>query len=143
MSKAMKRKRLLLILGCLAAGLLAVFWTLPLKTFRNDKITLGSREKIRVGMTEREVETILGGPAGVYAPVRNTGEYCVSGFTPSSVAMVSGKNLIQRQGGKEWVGETTAFLVQFDQNGKVSTFMAGLAIPNESFLDKLRRWLGL
>jgi hypothetical protein len=140
----MKRKPPLMFLGCIAAVLLALFWMLPLKTSRNDKITLESREKIRVGMTEQEVEAILGGPAGVYAPVRNTGEYCVSsGFTSSSVAMVSGKSLIQRQGGKEWVGETTAIFVQFDQNSKVSTFMAGLAIPNESFFTKLRRWLGM
>jgi hypothetical protein len=55
----MKHKRLLLILGGLAAVLLAGYGTLRL-TAPRPKLTLENIEAIDDGMTEQEVEKILG-----------------------------------------------------------------------------------
>ena len=60
-----KRKRLLLMLACLAAVLLAGYGTLRLTAARHN-ITDESIQAIQEGMTEKEVETVLGGRAGVY-----------------------------------------------------------------------------
>jgi hypothetical protein len=153
----MKRKTLLLILGSLAAVLLAGYGTLRLTAPRH-RITDENFAAIQKGMTEAEVEAILGVPAGVYSSKGNTGFYGpplapFMGFGGSSIEkepiwgeflLGSGSFLVQTLGGKEWVGEDLCVYVRFEAERVVAT-RCGEIIPSTdvSFLAKLRRWFGM
>jgi outer membrane protein assembly factor BamE (lipoprotein component of BamABCDE complex) len=154
----MKRKRLLLILICLASVLLSGYLALRLMSLSNDKITQENFDKIKLGMTENEVEALLGGPAGVYTFKAITGQYSVRGGRQRDVmidesrwtlgrgfAILSGLDLIKEKGGKEWVAEEYAVFVRFDEHGRVveSEWSWFGVIENESFLARLRRWLDM
>ncbi len=84
-------------------------------------------------MTEKEVEGILGVPAGVYAS--GAKGYYVPVPWPGTIW------LDRSAGGKEWVGENCSACITFDGNGRVDEIYMAMTI-NESFLPKLRRWLG-
>jgi hypothetical protein len=129
-----KRKLLLLFFGCLAAVLLAGYWTLRL-TAPWKGITIEKYEAIKVGMTEEEVEAILGTKGEVYPSSKRSGFYfATSGWRMSSDCV-----------GKEWVGKKIAVCCRFDEAGRVAIKFRGFAPPIEkdSFLDKLRRWPGM
>lgn len=90
-------------------------------------------EKIKSGMTEMEVEAILGGPAGNYAtrPVEWDEE---SAF---EVALRSWWHC------KEWVADGGVILVRFgDTTGKVlSAEFRNVFLPKDSFLHRVGIWL--
>jgi hypothetical protein len=128
----MKRKRLLLIFGCLAAVLLAGYVTLRLTAPRH-AITSTNVQAIQEGMTEAEVVEILAVPAGNYS----TGKY-------QGVEHYAIVSLIFSRGGKVWLGDEAGIWVQFDQAGKVcDKSCVWFTRPEESLLAKLRRWLGM
>jgi outer membrane protein assembly factor BamE (lipoprotein component of BamABCDE complex) len=140
------RKRLLILLVCLISVLLAGYVTLRLTAPRH-RITEENFAAIQKGMTEEEVEAILGAPAGVYGSGDKTGNYFVritriprEGFT-----FRSGLDLIRTRGGKEWVGEAISVYIIFDETGGVKEALGGFFLHNvpESFLAKLRRWVGI
>ena len=138
----MKRKRLLPIFGCLAAMLLAGYVVLRLTT-PSHRISAESFEAIQIGMTEQEVEAILGAGAGVHTSRCDTGSYFGRCGDP-----VLGMDMTKRQGvlrGKEWVTEDVSIYIFFDKNGLVARKCSGTGEPHgdESFLGKLRRWLGM
>jgi hypothetical protein len=139
----MKRKRLLLIVGCLAAVLLAGYVTLWLTAPKQHRITQENISRIHKGMTEEAVEAVFGVPAGVYGKDGGSGGY----FIPGVSWNISGQELIKRQGGKEWVGEDCALYVRFDDVGCVQEMRGSVFVQrdgrHESFLDNLRRWLGM
>lgn len=110
------RKRLLLILGCLAVVLLAGYVALRL-TAPNHQVRLENFEKIKLRMTEEEVEAILGVPASFYAPA------------PGAL-------------NKKWVTQGFCISVLF-RNGQVTGIIRGSDGGSEPFLDKLRRCLGI
>jgi outer membrane protein assembly factor BamE (lipoprotein component of BamABCDE complex) len=139
----MKRKRLLLIVACLTAVLLAGYVTLRVTAPKQHRITWENIDKIHKGMTEEAVEAVFGVPAGVYGQNARTGAYAVN---PDVSRAMIGPDLIKRQGGKEWVGEDYALYIRFDDAGCVQEMHVGFVQPgsrHESFLDKLRRWLGM
>jgi hypothetical protein len=106
-------------------------------------ITRENIEKIKTGMTEEEVEAIFAVPAGVHGKGVLTGTY---GLVPWVSWNATGLELIKKQGGKEWVGEDCGVYVRFDEVGRVNDLIRGNYVingGNESFLDKLRRWLGM
>jgi len=150
----MKRKRLLLIVGCLAAVLLAGYATFRLTAPRH-RITIESFQAIREGMTELEVEAVLGAPAGVYSTEAQTGFYLPKFriswpakwiyASDADIFIRTGSDLIEKQGGKEWVGEELSIYICFNEGGRVLESRSGQVPPtrNESFLAKLRRWLGI
>lgn len=140
----MKRKRLLLFLGCSVSILLAGYATLRL-TAPRDRINQENIEKICKEMSEKEVESILGVPAGVYSSIDRTGLYESKGWY-----IFVGSDLIQSGGGKEWVGRDVTVLINFDEHGRVSHIMKGRtksSLAQEGagidLLAKLRRWLGM
>ena len=140
----MKHKRLLLIFGCVAAVLLAGYVTLRLTAPKQHRITRENIDKIHKGMTEEAVEAVFGVPAGAYGKDGGTGAYAIMG--PNVSRAMIGLDLIKRQGGKEWVGEDCALYIRFDDAGCVQEMHVGFGQPgggHESFLDKLRRWLGI
>ena len=136
------RKRLLLILAWVASVLLAGYVTLRLTAPRH-RITEENIEAIKEGMTEKEVEAILGVSAGAYGSKADTGVYLLLPSRPILVAPVSGVELIKRRGGKEWVGADVSLYVLFDEVGRVKEMLVGVVDGDETFLDKLRRWLAM
>jgi hypothetical protein len=134
------RKRLLLMLGCVASLLLAGFVTLGL-TAPKHRITRENFDDIREGMTEKEVEAILGARAGVYSSLCQTGVYPIGRCGDPVLGIDLGKS----RGGKEWVTKAFSVYVLFDENGRVAKTYGGDGLLNEngSFLDKFRRWLGM
>ena len=141
----MRHKRLLLIFGCLAAVLLAGYVTLRLTAPRH-RITPENIRAIKKGMTEQEAEEILGAPAGDYSSAKNR-EWFVDTInfrdgTGSTIPLFSLSDLVEKRGGKFWVGDEAIIWVSFDEAGQ-ATEMYGSVFPNESLLAKLRRWLGM
>jgi hypothetical protein len=122
------RIRFLLILAVavvLLAGAVLIFFG------PNPNITGESCEQIKPGMTQREVESILGCPAGDYR--KNKGHrFGITGLPPPPR-------------GQLWFGREGMVVVIFDENGRVTH--AGFIVadepePTESYLDRLRLWLG-
>jgi hypothetical protein len=121
-----RRKRVLLWVGLLVAllgaGLVGVrWWTRP-----THHITMDNLEKIQGGLTEQQVETILGAPAGDYSNGRTR--------TWGGVNYPGGVN-------KKWIADDCAIEVAFAPNGRVGGVSITDARP-ESWIDKLRRWFG-
>lgn len=115
----MKCKRLLLIFGCLTAVLLAGYVTLRL-TAPPHRFTYEDFKALRLGMTEADVETVLGAKA----------------------------SCIRNPRAKEWYGEGYSAFVFFDEAGRIEHIGGGNDVNlngpvRDSFLAKLRRWLGM
>jgi hypothetical protein len=127
-----KFRRWLLILGCLAAVVLAGYLTLrltaPVHRFKTELIN-----SIKWGMTENEVDAILGTKAEVFPWKRTT--------YPLDLKAGEDDEFISKC--REWLGEKTSVLVYFE-SGRVQWYLEGDILDDqESFLDKLRRWLGM
>jgi hypothetical protein len=125
----MKWKRILLILGCLAAMLLAGYATLRLTGPTPHRITKENCEAIQLGMTEEEVKGLLGVP----------GDYS-TGSQEDDNAKIE----LLKGTGEFWIADAVAIRVVFDEAGQVAVIWVSER-PNrpESFLAKLRRWLGM
>jgi len=122
------RKRLLLRLGLLACLGLAGFalylwWCLT----GVSGITRASVWRIKVGMTTREVDSIIGVPCGDYRS--NKQEVSIDGFL-DGVAHI-----------REWYADSGTIFVHFDAQGRV--FERSYLPYSESFLDRLYQWLGI
>jgi hypothetical protein len=128
------RKRLLLMLGCVAAVLLAGYMTLRLTGPRH-RITEENIKLIKKGMTEEEVEAILGSKAGSIPDGTL--------HAPNSLTVDS----IDTRSSKHWVGKDVDVSVGFDADGRVTSvtqlFILDRSDRPETILDKLRRWLGM
>lgn len=128
------RKRLFLGLGLPALLLLGGYLLLWLTIPPGYRITDENLERILPGMTEKEVERILGVPAGNYSGKRG---YFAS-RPPDELER------LLRQGHKEWVGEGLSIVVRFNEQGVVLNASRGANFGSSpSFLDRLRRWLGI
>jgi len=135
----MKRKRLLLTLGCLASALLTGYITLRLTAPRHS-ITEENVDSIRKGMKGSEVEALLGTRAGVFSSRGPTGSYWLG------EQWNSGWTLIRDRGGNEWVADSVAVWVRFDETGCVAQFLKGNVWAKHAstpLLTKLRHWLGM
>ena len=127
----MKRKRLLLMLACLAAVLLAGYGALRLMAARPNLISENIRA-VKHGMTEQEVEMILGAPAGNYSSMRD-----------AEAARL--RLCYDKPGDKIWVDDEMWLGVRFDEAGKLKAryYYRHRRNQNRTFLDNLRRWLGM
>jgi len=142
----MKRKRLLLIVGCLVAILLAGYGTLRLTAPRH-RITWETVQAIQKGMTEEDIKAFLGVEAGDYSSKKYGGKFyeIPGGKFPGTTPGIKGYDLVKEWGGKFWVSDEAAVWVRFDEAGRVTESLRG-SVPedgDESFLTKLRRWLGM
>jgi hypothetical protein len=131
-----KRTRVLvLILLTAAVGLLACagWWWL---TTPRHRIGLNSCSQIRQGMTQEEVEAILGVPPGNYA-------------TREELRLMGGLQMGRPANGEhghyaEWASDELVIWVYFGPDGAAQlvgiTDIGGR--PPESLLERMRRWLG-
>jgi hypothetical protein len=100
---------------------------------RRDRPTSDPYEAIRVGMTESEVEALLGGPAGD----RSTGraDFCIAMTREEHEAFHAA--LVT----KEWVNDDALIWIGFDQNGRVNRkFATANRGGPPSWFDRVRRW---
>jgi hypothetical protein len=134
------RKRLPVLVGVLfvlvaGAGLVTVWFR---SCFLSNSINLENFAKIQPGMSESDVEAILGGPAGNYS----SGNYS-SGWvkTKSPLRVWTGWPPPVE---KAWITDEGCIVVLFDESGKVMSaqFWEPIVLE-ESLLEKVRRWLGL
>ena len=127
----MKCKRLLLVLACLTVmiftGYAAVRLTAPRPNLISENIG-----RIEHGMTVQEVEKILGAPAGNYSSLRDA-------------EAADLPQCYDKPGDKIWVDDQMWLGVRFDETGKVTTYDYYRHRRNQdkTFLDHLRRWLGM
>jgi hypothetical protein len=132
------------VLAVLLLGLGGAFLLWP-----QDRITAVSWEKIRIGMTEKEVETILGGPGidehEFWLQYEALKEKC--GKEPF---VWDGHDLgghpvsdIDDPEVKFWLGYRGQIRIQFNNEGNVrwKQFQGGRS-ANPNILDRLRDWLG-
>jgi hypothetical protein len=87
-----------------------------------DRITKASWEKIRIGMTEKEVEGILSGPGKILG---GPGQ----GWDNT------------KRGEKVWLGRRGSILISF-KNGDVIGKFWDKDDSGPTFIDRLRDWLG-
>jgi hypothetical protein len=101
-------------------------------------VTKANFEWIAVGMQQRQVEALLGGPPGYYSQRDPTRMNCNNGYgslaPPGRVART-----------EAWWGDTGIVLVQFDATGSVvgKGFNEMWRPEPPPFLDRLRAALGL
>jgi hypothetical protein len=135
---AMKRtlKWIAAVLAVLLLGIATAIFLWP-----RDRITVESWREIRLGMTEKEVAAILGGPG------MNGKEYGAQRKGKPPLNVVFSEPAVGRfhVGGEEriWIGHRGSIEIQFDSEGHVA-FMcfAHLHPADPNFLDGIRDWLG-
>jgi hypothetical protein len=130
----MRNRRRMLVLGVLAACLglatCAGWWRLSAPP----RINWDDFRQLKAGMTQEEVEAILGGPPGDYSagPPQNKQNITIS-FADDPI--------LTR---KEWRSDTLKIAVGFDDQGRLArSGMAGDIGPRPSIWQRLRVWLGL
>jgi hypothetical protein len=123
-----KRKWLALFPVILLLGLGAAFLLWP-----RDRITGESHDMIHMGMTEKEVEDILGGPGIPYQEATQ-----ITGAL-NRLELIDQARKWDSKNTKTWLGQRGIMNVEFDQGGKVK---ATAFTREPHFLDPLRDWLG-
>ena len=132
------RKRSLFSLACLVA-LLALSTTMR-QTHSQARFHSENVSKIKEGMTEQQVETLLGAPPGNYR-----GSRLCTGTSMSHHSL----KLLRLEGDRAvrvWTGEDdglcVSVLIRLDEQGKVVEIQSlRLAPRNVSWFDELRSWL--
>jgi hypothetical protein len=132
----MTRKRLLLIIAAMVAVLAAGSVALRLAAPRH-RITLENTRTIQRGMTEKEIEEILGVRAGDYSSTKPGGTFLYH------QQAVTGMELVRMRGGKFWASDETSVWLRFDDAGRVAEVFCGSYYEQDSLLDKIRDWLGM
>ena len=125
--EAIMTKRRLFWLAYAACVGLAVFWGIRLIPQRH-RISAKSYDKIQIGMTIKEVETLLGVPPGDYStrPFLRHHSEGRRGFNWEF----------------QWIGNDCRIGVRLDQHGKVagSGYEQHFPVMEETFFDKVRGW---
>jgi hypothetical protein len=119
--------------AAIAVGIVGLVLLLPP---RGERSTWDAYEAIRDGMTETEVEALLGGPEGDRSIYRTS--FCIA-MTADEREAFHSKLVI-----KEWINDDALILVGFDQEGRVAQkFATANRGGPPSWLDRVRDWLGL
>ena len=108
----MRRRTILRIAGALAlAGIALLVFRLVTRPERR-QLNVNGFPQVRIGMTQAEVEKLLGGPPGNYGRyARGTGFMTMEGIVvPSGLTE------------KNWCDDGHRFEIWFDQEGRVAAF---------------------
>ena len=97
MSRILTKKSSLIVLGVAAAIVIIYFVTRP-------RLNVEGFGVLQRGMTQEEIEKILGGPPGNYG----FGKPTISKIAPTGVAFRT----------EEWIGESMCVSVRFDEAGR-------------------------
>lgn len=130
----------LLLLGLLAVLVGVAGWLL----LPADPIGPRAFERIQLGMTEEEVEAVMGSPAGSYVSETITDAQLIR-----RRYLIEWKRMDSDNGkrySKAWHGDS--YWIQVDVNEQGKALAAGLFdkrtdLSQPTFLDRLRAWLGL
>lgn len=123
----MRNKYLLTTLALIAVGVAGFVALRPPRVNTTEDVF----HRIRNGMTEKEVQGILGGPAGDHL----SGKYHAS---PDELRTPPHPEVRQ----EEWASEGGKITVGFDKNAVVVEKRYESITPM-SFLERVRKWLGL
>ena len=104
-----------------------------------DRITAESYAKIRLGMKEKEVEKILGGPA---ISSKEFSDRWKAWGKPLTIERVTSEGEVSGLS-KKWWDRRGIMEINFDQGGRVvgKWFLDG-QFGESTFIDRLRDWLG-
>src|SRR5262249_34741461 len=130
-----KRKWLAIVLAVLLLGLGTAFFLWP-----RDRITAESWEKIRLGMTEKEVEDILGGPG---TNIKDIEEFERTRGVPLikvEIQLLEGLGRRITEAAKVWIGRSGVIMIEFDKSDVTNKHFWEVK-PN-SFLDRVSAWFG-
>lgn len=143
-----RRRWLLLGVGSVAVAGVVGYLALWLSGPRH-RINMESATLIEKGMTQADVEAILGVPPGDYSSGEIAWEFSEDqppgtrvGYRLFYYKDVRPTGIMR---GKEWASNECIVVVEFDSSGKV-VGVSGypvLKLPSESMLSKLRRWFRL
>lgn len=140
----MRRRLLLMVLGIalltlLGAGLLACL------TNRGHRISRESYNQIKAGMTEQELEGLLGGPAGDYTNGRYQVGYIAEPCSLCDEALYA--EISEIRSSRDWTGFQGLVSVGLNERGRVVEKRYFPVCPvdpvGETLLARFRRWLGL
>jgi hypothetical protein len=131
MKRRLAKITLLLSALLLVAGGALLLWP-------QDKINKASWKQIQLGMSENEVNGILGGPG---LPWNHPWEQPIhmgsSLREPNNTAW-------KLENPKCWMGRRGYMEIQFDEGGNVAAKLFRYAGPTDwTFVDRVRDWLGL
>jgi hypothetical protein len=134
---------------------LVVGFGVALSLLPRDRITVESWKEIRIGMTEKEVERILGGPGISTLDFSYQLNESEESFNDDGIILAEpkgrtfGRNAYangQRaavEGTKVWWGRHGRISIQFDDDGNVSgKGFWGWRPTNPTFFERVRDWLG-
>jgi hypothetical protein len=116
---------------------------------RADRVTRPNWGSIKKGMTEKEVEAIMGGPCGNYSKwprivIAETADG--KAFTPAGIAIFGPGHVPLGQSLKIWLGEEGRIVTVFGEDGRVVSTMYS-ETPKQckgrvrEFRSWLRRWI--
>jgi hypothetical protein len=128
-------RRLFLLLGCLVAAAV-VSWVALWLIVPPDRVNREAFGRVRLGMTEAEVEEVLGRPAAEGAP----GAVVMFEGVPESFVDPDSFPAGRR---RQWLGREHAILVEWDERGRVSGRYFGHVNQPEGVLGRLLRLVGL
>jgi hypothetical protein len=125
----MTRKKLILACAFLLLTFLGAIWSLFVFS-RQPGINRWNAERIVIGMTEAQVEELLGGTAGDRAP-------------PTEILWTAGWSFADTEAflngvQKKWLNDKVRIWVFFDSNDRVISTYIYYVGGSESFLDKMR-----
>lgn len=103
----MNRRRHVVLSLC---GGVLILLALPYMVWHPRRLNHGGFERIEMGMTQLEVESLLGGPPGIYYP-----SYCGAGAT------MTAEGYLGPGGAREalWYDDSKRFEILFDNKGRV------------------------
>jgi hypothetical protein len=134
------RKRLLVLAGVALAAAVIVPAVLDLHAYRpklarNRLITWEHYRGVKLGMSQAEVEAILGGPPGDYRTDERISywDYFEAGLSPHDV--------VARR--ESWYGNDGQITLGFDEEGRVLRrgFASPVRSPPSSLAQRVRDWL--
>lgn len=123
----MTKRRLVWVVACLALAVGLGIWFVT----RPHPVNETNFNRIRVGMTQAEVEAILGCPPGDYA----TRPWMADAFE---------EDYQEPDRLETWASDWGYIRVRFDKSDRVSAkeLRDQFPIPQPGLLDRLRAWLG-
>jgi hypothetical protein len=114
----------------LAAGWLCFIWPTP----HNHNINAEGFEQLSLGMTEKEVETVLGVPAGDYG----FGDWKITGRGARNLSFFSDGEE------KDWIANLFTITICFDAQGRVRGMArCETSSAYDSPLETVSQWMGL